>query len=709
MNKYSLFILFFPMLMTIFLLNNLVADEIENSDATPYEQESQEDLTNPMNVDNETSRATSNADIDPPEGSINETAETVNIPSDPLPNNSTEDTAYYEDYNTAPTDESVQLDKETDDTIVITGTRSPHILEDVPIETNVITNEEFAGYGINTVAEAIRWIPGIYLSGGATFGSSRRLVAMIQGLPAHETMVLLDGHRLKGEHIHTGINIATVPISLVDRIEVIKGASSSLYGSNALGGVINIITNPIPEDLGVVAEVNYGNYNTINTSVGTGYSFENFGYYVFGSYAQSDGIDDNWYKLGNVNAKLAYQVSDSHRIGLDAFYYYNTYVKFSNEGEDHLIDAALDWTYEITNEHKLNTRISNDYFMGSLRDCHNLTTQFDLTYQGMIPSINSIITSGVEVRRESFERTAVPEKEEYITGVFFQNEFFLFEDTLDIIASLRLDASPEFDAVLTPKFGIMYTLLKNTKFRGFVGEGFRAPTLQDRYEYHFDHRFYVRDGNPDLKPEHSISYRISVEHSFFDSFSSNQLSARVGYFRNDFKDLIIEMDTGEVIPNPDPEGDDIPIFRRENIAEAYTQGVEAEIRYSFLNYISIIAAYTFLDTKNKVNDNVLSYAPTHLISGRIYANTGVESYETSIMFSTEYALDRYYVDRYGENNTAIDDYVYLTASINQQIYEYFSVYIRAENLLNKDITLYEEGRVSIIKGITFVGGARFIF
>jgi outer membrane receptor for ferrienterochelin and colicins len=255
-----------------------------------------------------------------------------------------------------------------------------------------------------------------------------------------------------------------------------------------------------------------------------------------------------------------------------------------------------------------------------------------------------------------------------------------------------MDDHPSVGTEFTPKAALLYALSDVTKLRAAIGRGFRAPSLQDRYEKRFFHRTYWRDGNPDLDPEYSTSYNLGIEHMFDES-----LLGRVSLFRNDFKDMITVVDTGV-----DDGGFDV--FERQNIKEARTQGVESELRYSVKD-IDFILGHTYLDTEDD-EGKVLSYNPKHLLSARVYYN--MEKAGLDFMLSFENALSRYYQTKGGGVNK-LGDYILMNFNVTKKINENASVFFTINNLLDKRFTTYEEGGAEANFGRTFNVGvfARF--
>ena len=369
--------------------------------------------------------------------------------------------------------------------LVVIGTRSIHSLKDVPIETNLIPAREIKNIGLQTLTNAISWVPGINTSGGAPNGAARRFTGLIHGLPAQYSMILIDGQRAKSEHIHTGINMNLVPISMIERIEVVKGPASALYGSEAFGGVINIISTPLPEKPVYGAEVSYGSYNTRNINLNHGASVDRFGYYINGNLIRTDGVPDANdirfdYRQVNLLGKLAFKPTAHNTLKLNTRYYNNRYLRNLTlpKVEDHWIDASGRWETRFNNRSGIKTGLSYSHFKGEYRDDDNRTIMADAVYTNEFN--HNTVTTGFEIRNERYSRNATPQKGTTIPGVFIQDEARL-APSLTIVTALRLDHHPNVGTEFTPKFSVLYRLTPDTDIRASAGKGFRAPSLQDLF------------------------------------------------------------------------------------------------------------------------------------------------------------------------------------------------------------------------------------
>ncbi|MCK4637876.1 MAG: TonB-dependent receptor [Bacteroidales bacterium] len=582
--------------------------------------------------------------------------------------------------------------------VVITATKFIHILKDVPIETNLITLKEIEQSGVITVSDAIRWVPGLNISGGAPFGSSRRFTGIIRGLPAHYSLVLIDGKRIKGEHIHTGVNLGLVPIEMVEKIEIVKGPSCALYGSDAMGGIINIITKTISEKQTIKFGASYGSFNTQDYDLSYGNKFGKFGCFIAGKYTNSKGFplilddkkyDNQWFKQFNTLVKISYDVNDRNTINLNAKYYNINYLrKTAADINDNEIDLILDWKTKFNEKSSLSVSTAYSEFTGSRKDANNITSSGDVMYYYKL-SKNHELTTGAEGRHEYFTRVGVqPGHEENIFSIYAQDEMKLGKK-IRVAATVRVDMHTNLAPVVSPNGSVLFKLSDKTSIRGAVGRGFRAPSLQDRYEYHFYHKTYYRDGNSGLKPEFSISYSVGLEQQI-----TKNLLGRISVFRNDFSNMIVVLPTGEY------ETDSIPIYRRQNIKTALTQGIETEFRYKW-NNLNIVVGYTYLDTKDD-EELVLSYNPKHLTTARIYYD--FKNINLIVMSSVEDARGRYYNE--SGNINQLEDYTLLNLHVTKQIRKHFHVFGTIGNIFNKQFETYEEGKTFAAYGRTLTGGLK---
>ncbi|GAI40874.1 unnamed protein product, partial [marine sediment metagenome] len=202
--------------------------------------------------------------------------------------------------------------------IVITATRTPHLLKDVPVSTTVITEKEIEQTGASTVAEALENVAGMRVT--AYGGPGSLTTAHIRGSAAHQVLVLMDGRELNSAASGT-VDLGFLPVQNIERIEVVRGPFSSLYGANALSGVINIITKPAPEKRQTEIRASYGTYETSEYTLTHGGKLDKTGYSLTAKLGDSAGDRENsGCNETHATAKLTYEVNDSSGFSLLAGY-----------------------------------------------------------------------------------------------------------------------------------------------------------------------------------------------------------------------------------------------------------------------------------------------------------------------------------------------------------------------------------------------------
>jgi outer membrane receptor for ferrienterochelin and colicin len=331
------------------------------------------------------------------------------------------------------------------------------------------------------------------------------------------------------------------------------------------------------------------------------------------------------------------------------------------------------------------------HFTASNRDTTNDSLLGEVIYQTPVGDCH-FLTTGMEFRNEDFTRTASAQKEQTIFSLYAQDEIQI-NDSWSTVVGIRMEDHPETETVFCPSIALMNKMSEKTTLRASVARGFKAPTLQELYEYHFFHKTYFRDGNANLDPEYSTNYSLGLEHDFNDA-----LKARVTAFRHDFKDLIILQDTGV-----DDGGFDV--LQRQNVNEAYSQGIESECRYNISPNMHLIMGYTYLDTEDD-DGNPLSYMPKHRTNVNLYYNMPKQG--LGFWLTLENAWSRTYKDKNDEMQD-LDDFTLLNLNITKKINDSADVFFRVDNVLAEKFTIYEEGKNAAGFGRAYTVGLRMTF
>lgn len=540
--------------------------------------------------------------------------------------------------------DSMSVRHVTIDEVVVTGTRNVTDIRHLPMTISVVGREKIEqsmqpsllpllNEQVPGLFSTSRGIMGYGVSGGGAGQMSLRGIggAPQAGLPTTGLLILIDGHPqymgLMGHPISDAYQSM-----MAERVEVLRGPASVLYGSNAMGGVINIVTRKIRED-GVRTNVNvgYGSYNTLQSEFTNRIKAGRFTSIVSGSYNRTDGhrADMGFEQYGGY-AKLGYELSRAWNVWADVNV---THFNASNPGAvtAPLIDNdqritrgmtsfALENTYEKTSgalsffynwgkhwindgyslgEEPLDYRFhSRDNMLGvswfqsvQLFRGNRLTAGVDYFHFGG-ESWNQAIGGGD--REMSADKT----QDEVAGYIDFRQHLW---DWLTFDAGVRIDHHSEVGTEWVPQAGLSFHLPHSIELKAMGSKGFRYPTIREMYMF--------RPANPDLKPERVWNYEVS--------FSQRVLAGRLFYGVN-----VFYIDGENLIMRMPVDGRPLNV----NTGQIENAGVEAQIGYRISPRWSVDANYSYLHMENPVlaSPEHKFYAGTSFTKGRWSASTGVQ-------------------------------------------------------------------------------------
>ena len=391
------------------------------------------------------------------------------------------------------------------ETVVVTGTRTPKLLKDVPIVTRVITADEIKKVDATHIGDLLQAeLPGIEFS----YSMDQQVSLNMQGFGGNAVLFLVDGERLAGETLDN-IDYNRLNMSNVERIEIVKGAASSLYGSNAVGGVVNIISKVPAEPWTVNLNGRYGAYNeqryggTIGFNVGKFNSVTNVQHTQVDEKDLADGKTneetEDWAfkkvygdKTWNFKERLVYTANDHLKLTARAGYFFREREK-SQTSKDRYRDFSggvkgnyvLDKDKDLEIAYSFDQYDKSDYLPQDANDVrdysnvqHSVHTFYNHTFVG-----KHILTLGGDYMRDylmSYQFANNGSKHQYTVDGFAQ---FDWNPTkyFNVITGLRFDYYSDSDINhFSPKLGLMYKI-GNCSLRGSYAGGFRAPTLKEMY------------------------------------------------------------------------------------------------------------------------------------------------------------------------------------------------------------------------------------
>ncbi len=530
--------------------------------------------------------------------------------------------------------------------VVVTGTKTSHTLKDVPVDTIVITSEEIARTNAQTVLDVLRQVPGIATSVHDDIFGSYTWRATMRGLNFNDGygLILVDGHRMVGAGQsggmgEYGIGLNQIPVSMIERIEVVKGPSSALYGSDAMAGVINIITKGPSRELTASAGVSYGWYDvksrhkngeTTKPSDKGDYRHLSTAYASFGDSPLENLhflINYNYEKAEDVRqdpidsyrhttlGKIEFEPTDQVEAGLSSLISY--YEKEGYRAEDTWrIDAYVN--FHPWKGHTLSLKgnlYEWDFEHGypgypyGYKHGYQQSHQAELQYSFPIGN-NQYLTAGGEYREqvldyviENRENLIPVEKNISTRSLYLQDEYAVV-DWLTVVPGIRYDDHSVFGEEVNPKLSVMAVLNPKTTVRASVGRAFKSPTIRQLYyQAPYEHGSYFIMSNPDLSPETSVGYSFSIERQCL----ADALVISVAAFRNDVDDLVQRVDTGRTF-------EDKPLMTYKNVRKARIQGLEFLAKANIGRFFNISTSYTYTDSEDRDSDRRLTYVPEHAFS-----------------------------------------------------------------------------------------------
>jgi len=529
---------------------------------------------------------------------------------------------------------------------VVSASRQTELRASLNTNVNVVSRRQIEESGAQTVAELLREVPGVMSRRGSEgAGASGE---QVQGIDSRQVLVLLDGQPLLGARgIKRGvINLDRQSAGRLEQVEVVKGAASALYGSDAIGGVINLITRHATAPFDTTGEISGANRGEFNAIAGAGVRRDRLSGLFSVERHQNDGFDltpttfDTTaapFERTDVMARLRIKASDAVSIGVLTSGYDNHTGGRSNgelgPQEDNIDDSTLntsvqmDWLprastsvqargyyarYDESSTGRLAPPASTPLAPGELDE---RLFKIDASASHLLGT-RQLIQGGVEYWSDEYSginrlRNDAGE-EASIATAWLQHKLSIGSRVTTTIGA-RSDTHSEFGSAFSPKIAANANVGLGMNLRASYGRGFRAPDIGQLY-YRFlnPSSIYQVIGNLNLQPEYANSLQAGGE------YTTPNRRARLGVnvFRNDVRDLIESVSLGMVTTPAglsellQREGLDTSfrpvvgrlLFTYKNINDAVTKGVELDGEIAVTTQLSVAGAYTYLDARDDNTD-----------------------------------------------------------------------------------------------------------
>ena len=543
--------------------------------------------------------------------------------------------------DTSETDAAVELEP-----VVVTATRTPQHLKDTPVITNLITRAEIEATGAENVGEVLEHTAGIIIHRDG-HGDGVQL----QGLDSEYVLILVDGEPQVGR-IAGKLDMARLAVENVERIEIVKGATASLFGNAALGGVINIITRKATSPFSVQVSQTFEQNSTLDSRGTLELQRDKLNALLTLSRNHRNPIDLDTSDLtttidgyANVtgSARTEYQLTPATSLLFSGQYFTqdqegiseNGPIAFDRRGDIENFSGSFGIAHEFgdgtpgVHPTLLAGKIYATRYDDQSTVINRETTAVDsqnLNIQDLVKSEAQFdttlwqkhqITLGGEVVLENLQSQRITGAERRIlTNALFVQDEFRPISAFALVIGGRLDNHSEFGTHFSPKLSTMYRVTDDLRVRFSYGQGFRAPDFKNLYlDFTNVTSGYRVLGNPNLQPESSHNWNIGAEYQVFDS-----LLGRIHLYRNDLHNLIEAERIGQSAAGGSK-------FEYQNISRAFTEGVDLEAVIGSMGGFTSTLGYAYLRGADKETGLALLNRSTHsgtLKLAYLHANSGFQ-------------------------------------------------------------------------------------
>ncbi len=609
--------------------------------------------------------------------------------------------------------------------VVVTANRLETATAEVGSSITVITAKEIEQRQQTFLLDVLRGVPSVDVVQNGGPGSTTAV--FMRGANSEHTLVLMDGIELNDPSSPSGgFDFANLPTDNIERIEILRGPQSTLYGSRAMGGVINIITKRGKGAPTGFFSTQGGSFHTITEKAGVSGGTDRYNYSLGLSRFDSDGFSAAGKKYGNTENDGNQNTSVKSRLGITptsnlSIDFIVNYLKnrtdldnnggvggddpnYVQKNEQLSIRSQADLAlFDNRWEQRLGVSLNNlnrDFTNGidpahpsdlSRGSFDGQSVTFDWQHTLHLHETNSL-TLGIERKEETAKSDYYSESawgpysspwEEHTartTGYYLQDQVRLWDAWFTTLG-VRLDDHSSFGSKATYRFTSAYTVKQtNTTVKGSYGTAFKAPSLYQLYAPDY--------GDKNLNPEKSTGWDLGVEQSLL----GGKLTMGATYFHNDFEDLI---------------NFDSTLFKYDNIARATTQGVELTTSVHPIDVLTLRAGYTYTKTEDKNTGLELLLRPKNKISAdgnyrflkNAHLNLGIIYVGTR--FNTVYDPTTFAATR-----VKMGEYLLANLAASYDISKNLQIIGRVDNLFDRN---YEEITGYGTAGISAFGGVKVSF
>ncbi|HQF41541.1 MAG TPA: TonB-dependent receptor [Ignavibacteriaceae bacterium] len=620
--------------------------------------------------------------------------------------------------------------------VVVTATKTPTHYFEIANSISVIDSKQIQNSNSDNIFDLLKNEVGITYTQQGGNGTLSNI--NIRGANSSYTLVLIDGMEMNLTSDPGGVfDFSGLPVDNIDRIEILRGPQSTLYGSDAMAGVVNIITKTGSGSPKFSLLTEGGSYNTYKAQFGLNGEIQKLNYSLSVSRTGSDGFsvadkdsgntEKDGYTFNNLSALLGYKLSENSRIN-----FYSRFIKSDMDNDRFGGRFGDDPTY-ITKQEGLSVRIEGKVksfdglwdqkiglsFVRNVRknsfDTSAASINYPFYYNDYSTALydgrkykldwqndfylgkTNILTAGFDYETDQSSSdyyalnysekpfapeiiSILPKEEASIYGIYIQHQFN-WNNAFFISAGLRTDHHNKFGSQFTYRISPAFMLWETgTKIKTSIGTGFKAPSL-----------FYLYDpafGNENLKPEKSFGWDLGIEQFLF----SSKTSAGATFFYNSFSEMF---------------GFDFITFKTININKAITKGIELFLSSEPTNWFRLKLNYTMLDARD-LSPNSSNYDTNLLRRAKhkvgVLANFDITE-KVNLNSELIWLTRRDDIDFNTYERVELKGYALLNVAAHYDIFNFLRLNVRVENLLD---TKYQEVLGYGTAGLSVYGGIRLL-
>jgi len=494
--------------------------------------------------------------------------------------------------------------------IVVTPSRTEQDSFDATSKVDVITSSQFSSNASGDIVESLTGLPSLNLSDYGSFGAQKNI--RMRGSSASQVLVMEDGRPLNNPR-DGQVDLNSIGLDNISKIEVVRGPSSSLYGASSMGGTVNIITKRPPKE-GQKTELStyFGTYRTYVEQLSHGRKIGPFGYIVSSGYKDQEGFRDNSEFISkDANVKFEYDLNPENLLTLNSGLFKSKAGSPGSIASPDIDDTQLNrknfidasWGFKSEDDTALSVKTYSNYdrleFWENSTDNYNIGGKKDVHTtkgRGVDAQFDKRLTENDQLilgfnHLSNFNNSTSTAKHRYIVHACYAENQLDLTEQLKFTLGGRFDDYSNFGTEFNPSAGLLYRLKDSVKLRMLCSRSFRAPTFNDLY---WPDTGWEK-GDPNLNPEKGITAEFGI-----DTQVSSFLSSGFTYYRNDFNNLINwEEESGVWIP--------------KNVNSAVMDGIEFENALTLAENLRMIANYTFLRAIDDKRNKYLIYQPKHKV------------------------------------------------------------------------------------------------